>query len=78
MVKSRVVEARLPLFKLDVMRYAQRFGETLSTNMQVGIMLSQRDEGALKQHLLWNSSRSTDWNVFNKEMLEIRRVQATR
>ena len=40
------VEAPFALLELDVLRYAQRAGKHMSANMMVGIVLSQRGEGA--------------------------------
>ena len=52
--------ARLALSERDVFKCEKHFGEIMTANMNMCIVLQQLDEGTLKQDVLLNSARLSD------------------
>eukprot|EP00974_Lingulodinium_polyedra_P114577 11093603-Lingulodinium_polyedra.AAC.1 len=55
------IQSRLELFEREVLRYEARSGEALSLQLRVGMVLNGLEKGALRDHLLLNSSKYSEW-----------------
>ena len=50
----------MALFERDVLKFEKHFGEILTANMNMCIVLQQFHERTMKQDVLLNSARLTD------------------
>ena len=69
------VTAKILSFDRSVHRYEQSTGDKFPENIRIGVLLRRLPEGALKQHMLLNSTRLTTWEAVKLEVENLRRAQ---
>ena len=70
------VLAKIELFNRDVGRYELSSGERLADSVKVGTILKNMPDGALKQHLILNIHKFSNYSTLANEISEVRRAQA--
>jgi len=71
------VQSRIELFEREVLLYEKKSSEHISRNLRIGMVLNGLEKGALKDHLLLNTSRYNTWAEFKAEVIQYRRAVAT-
>ena len=68
---------RLEAWERELARYTQMSGAAFPDGLKIGMVIKNLEDGSLKNHLMFNSERLSDWPSFRRELVSVRTVLGT-